>query len=65
MEARGYDLVLLDLMMPDKSGMEVIEELRARDRDTPVFMITAFGSVERAVEALKLRRHGLLLEAVG
>ena len=50
-----YDLVLLDLMMPDKSGMQVLEEIRARDRETPVFMITAYGSVEVAVDALK---HG-------
>ena len=41
-------------MMPDKSGMEVLREIRARDHETPVFMITAYGSVEAAVEALKL-----------
>jgi DNA-binding NtrC family response regulator len=49
-----YDLVLLDLMMPDKSGMEVLEEVRQRDKETPIFMITAYGSVEAAVNALKL-----------
>ena len=54
MESRGYDLVLLDLMMPDRSGMEVLEEVRVRDRETPIFMITAYGSVEAAVKALKL-----------
>jgi DNA-binding NtrC family response regulator len=48
-----FDLVLLDLMMPDKSGMEVLAEIRERDRDTPVAMITAYGSVDVAVEALK------------
>jgi DNA-binding NtrC family response regulator len=54
MEARGYDLVLLDLMMPDRSGMEVLQEVRGRDRETPIFLITAYGSVEAAVNALKL-----------
>jgi DNA-binding NtrC family response regulator len=54
MEARAYDLVLLDLMMPDISGMEVLDEARKRDRETPIFMITAYGSVEAAVQALKL-----------
>src|SRR5450432_675014 len=54
MEASAYDLVLLDLMMPDKSGMEVIAEVRQRDKETPIFMITAYGSVEAAVSALKL-----------
>jgi DNA-binding NtrC family response regulator len=54
LETHGYDLVLLDLMMPDRSGMEVLEEVRERDRETPIFMITAYGSVEAAVDALKL-----------
>jgi len=54
MESRSYDLVLLDLMMPDRSGMEVLEQVRTRDRETPIFMITAYGSVEAAVNALKL-----------
>ncbi len=54
MESRAYDLVLLDLMMPDRSGMDVLREVRQRDRETPIFMITAYGSVEAAVTALKL-----------
>jgi DNA-binding NtrC family response regulator len=54
LENRGYDMVLLDLMMPDRSGMDVLQEVRQRDRETPIFMITAYGSVEAAVKALKL-----------
>src|SRR5579862_8129032 len=53
-ESRAYDLVLLDLMMPDLSGMEVLTDVREHDRETPIFMITAYGSVEAAVNALKL-----------
>ena len=53
LESRGYDLVLLDLMMPDRSGMEMLKEIRERDRETPIALITAYGSVEVAVEALK------------
>jgi DNA-binding NtrC family response regulator len=49
----SYDLVLLDLMMPDRSGMEVLTDIRQRDQETPVFMLTAYGSVEVAVRALK------------
>ena len=52
-EAGNYDLILLDLMMPDRSGMEVLKEIRERDLETPIFMITAYGSVEVAVDALK------------
>jgi DNA-binding NtrC family response regulator len=53
-ESTPYDLVLLDLMMPDRSGMEVLTDIRQRDLETPVFMLTAYGSVEVAVKALKL-----------
>jgi DNA-binding NtrC family response regulator len=53
MEQSTYDLVLLDLMMPDKSGMDVLAEVRQRDRATPIFLITAYGSIDVAVQALK------------
>lgn len=52
-ESGTYDLVLLDLMMPDRSGMDVLADIRQRDSETPVFMLTAYGSVEVAVRALK------------
>ena len=52
-EAGAHDLILLDLMMPDRSGMEVLQDIRERDSETPIFMITAYGSVEVAVSALK------------
>ncbi len=48
-----YDLILLDLMMPDRSGMDVLADIRQRDPETPVFLLTAYGSVEVAVRALK------------
>src|SRR3984957_19775922 len=54
LDAHIYDLVLLDVMMPDRSGMEVLREMREHGDETPVFMITAYGSVEAAVSALKL-----------
>jgi DNA-binding NtrC family response regulator len=52
-ESAPPDLLILDYMMPDLSGLEVLTELRNRGNDTPVIMITAYGSVERAVEAMK------------
>ncbi|HEV8702520.1 MAG TPA: sigma-54 dependent transcriptional regulator [Candidatus Polarisedimenticolia bacterium] len=47
------DAVITDLRMPDMQGDELLAELRARDRDLPVVMITAFGSIETAVGAIK------------
>ncbi|MCC7007259.1 MAG: sigma-54-dependent Fis family transcriptional regulator [Acidobacteria bacterium] len=47
------DAVLLDLMLPDKNGLEVLDDIRRVDEDLPVIMITAFGTIESAVAATK------------
>ena len=54
LERGGYDLILLDLMMPDRSGMDLLQDIRQKDTETPVIMLTAYGSVEVAVKALKV-----------
>ncbi len=48
------DLVLLDLMLPDRSGLEALKDIRKIDRDLPVLMVTAYGSIDVAVEATRL-----------
>jgi len=52
-EENLYDLVLLDLMLPGKSGMEVFKDVRRADPTLPVVIITAMGGVETAVTAIK------------
>jgi two-component system response regulator AtoC len=52
-EARGADVVLTDLAMPDVDGMQVLERLRASDPSVPVAMLTAHGSERVAVAAMK------------
>jgi len=52
-ETARPDLIIVDDMMPRLSGLEVLKELRRRDDDTPVIIITAYGTVDRAVEAMK------------
>ncbi len=48
-----YDLCLTDMRLPDGSGQELIEHIAQKYPDIPVAMITAFGNVEAAVNALK------------
>ncbi|HSG47661.1 MAG TPA: sigma-54 dependent transcriptional regulator [Longimicrobiales bacterium] len=47
------DLILLDLRLPDGSGVEFLREIRALDHPPPVIMATAYGEVETAVEAVR------------
>src|SRR5262249_35631056 len=53
-EAERIDLILTDLKMPGLGGIELLRELRARDGEVPVIVLTAFGTVQTAVEAMKL-----------
>ena len=52
-EASPPDLVLLDYQMPDMNGLDVLKELRRKPSAAPVVMITAYGTIERAVHAMK------------
>ena len=53
-ESYRPDLVLLDYMMPGMNGLEVLQEIRKGESDVPVVMITAHGSIDIAVQAMKL-----------
>jgi two-component system response regulator PilR (NtrC family) len=48
-----YDLCLTDMRLPDGNGLEIVAHISQKFPETPVAMITAFGNVEAAVEALK------------
>ena len=51
--ATPADLVLLDYQMPGMNGIEVLTEIKKKQADLPVIIITAYGTIERAVEAIK------------
>jgi DNA-binding NtrC family response regulator len=50
---RSFDLVLLDLALPDRNGIDLLAELRSLDQQISVIMITAYGTVENAVKAMQ------------
>lgn len=52
---RTPDLILLDLRLPDMTGMDVLHEVKQQNPDVPVIFMTAHGSIDTAVEAM---RHG-------
>ncbi|MDT0496341.1 sigma-54 dependent transcriptional regulator [Algiphilus sp. W345] len=61
LDTRDTDLVISDLKMPVLGGLGLLEKLRAGGNDVPVIVITAHGTVESAVEAMKLGAFDYLL----
>ncbi|MBI2561031.1 MAG: response regulator, partial [candidate division NC10 bacterium] len=51
--AEEFDVVLTDLRMPDVDGLEVLRAAREAQRDVPVILVTAFGSIETAIQAIR------------
>jgi len=50
---RSFDLILLDLALPDRNGMDILMDLHSQAPGQPVIMITAYGTVENAVRAMQ------------
>ncbi|MHC4825025.1 MAG: sigma-54-dependent transcriptional regulator, partial [Planctomycetota bacterium] len=51
--ARFFDAVITDLQMPEMDGLELLAEIRRHDEQLPVVFMTAYGTVETAVAAMK------------
>jgi DNA-binding NtrC family response regulator len=62
--AGGYDLALFDLKLPARSGLELLEASKARWPSVPVVVLTAYGSVETAVAAMRAGAFDFLLKPV-
>src|SRR5438876_2507718 len=61
-QAEKIDLILTDLKMPGMTGLELLARLRELDADVPVILLTAFGTVQTAVEAMKLGAFDYVLK---
>ena len=61
-ESTDLDLVLTDMKMSPMDGIELLRHIKARVPDLPVVMMTAFGTVERAVEAMQLGAFNFILK---
>jgi DNA-binding NtrC family response regulator len=53
LEDRPFDLMLLDVSLPDRNGLELLREIRRRDPNLAIILITAFGSIDMARAAFK------------
>jgi DNA-binding NtrC family response regulator len=53
LELENFDLVLLDLALPGQSGLELLPQIKERQPELPVIMITAYGTVDNVVEAVR------------
>jgi len=61
-ETTDLDLVLTDMKMPTMDGIELLRRIKERDPDLPVVMMTAYGTVEKAVEAMQLGAFNFILK---
>jgi len=56
------DLVLTDMKMPGMDGIELLENVKAKDPELPVIMMTAYGTVEKAVEAMQKGAYNYIMK---
>jgi len=59
-----FDLILTDLMMPEMDGMELLKMIKGTRPEMPVIMMTAYGSIDTAVEAMKIGANDYITKPV-
>jgi two-component system response regulator AtoC len=59
---RSPDLILLDMKLPDGNGLDILQAVKADDPSLPIIMMTAYGEVETAVEAMKGGAYDFILK---
>jgi DNA-binding NtrC family response regulator len=64
MQDKHFDIVLTDLKMPDMDGIEILRTIKNMDPNALVILITAYGSVDKAVEAMKLGAEDFITKPI-
>ncbi|MGD8675155.1 MAG: sigma-54 dependent transcriptional regulator [Desulfobacterales bacterium] len=62
LEGSDVDLVLTDMKMPSMDGIQLLEKIKTRDSELPVIMMTAHGTVDKAVEAMQKGAYSYILK---
>ena len=60
----SFDLILLDIRMPQQSGLELLQQIRAGNEDIPVIMLSGYASVENIVRAMRVGAHNFFEKQV-
>ncbi len=63
-DQRAFDVIVLDMMMPGMTGLELLEKLRQRGTEAEIVMLTGQGTIETAVEAMKLGAREFLTKPI-
>jgi DNA-binding NtrC family response regulator len=61
---KSFELILTDLMMPKMNGMSLLKEIRRREKEAVVLVITGFGTIESAVSAIKAGAYDYITKPI-
>lgn len=64
LENKSYDLIITDIILPGISGIELVARYRQQNPEQKVIIMTAYASLETAVEALRVGAHDFLVKPV-
>jgi len=64
LKSRRFDLVLLDITMPGKSGVDVLREIQVKYADTATIMVTAVADVQTAIKSMKMGAYDYIIKPV-
>jgi two-component system response regulator RegA len=60
LSTKSVDALILDLRMPDKSGLELMQQLRSKNLNMRIVILTGYGSIQTAIDSIRLGAHNYL-----